>query len=349
MKRFTILITAILSLYACSSDEDPAQNNDNDSKIESSTLFEAFTSTSSNILPSINGPFEETLNSPGSLIKIEETYYLFYNDYVGGWPPTDIRIGYASSTDLKNWTRNPTISLSGEDIDYLNGINEHPSVSSVLVDEEGTIFLYFDVFINGKGTGVGLATADNVDGPWDVHDQMVLKPTPGSWDEHGMAASDVVLTDDGYRLYYGGLMGSITNPEMAIGMAESVDGIHWEKHDEPVFSKGTDGAWDSHKVETPRVLKTGDGWVMAYRSDAGTATWGDGTGYGIAISTDGIAWERFQPEAAIHENDFGWATIWATAFYKEQDTYYLFAETDGPPVQGTRINIYSYQGDFFNE
>lgn len=344
-----LLLAMIMTLLACSSDDQEVvlPGNDKDNETQDYIQFEAFTSSTSNILPSINGPFEETLNSPAALIKLDGTYYLFYNDYVGGWPPSDIRIGYATSTDLKSWSRNASITLSGEHVSYLNGTTEHPSVSSILVDDDGTLLLYFDIFKSGKASGVGLATADNVDGPWTVLDNTMIEPTPDTWDAYGIATSEVVKTETGYRMYYAGSMDGRTNPEMAIGMAESEDGRNWTKHSDPIFTKGDDDAWDAHKVETPRVLKTENGWVMAYRSDTGASTWGDGTGYGIATSEDGISWTRFQKEAVIHENNFNWATIWASAFHLEGDTYYLIAETDGPPVRGTRINIYSYDGDFF--
>lgn len=341
-----LLLAIALIYFSCSSDE--TEDIVIDTPADDHIQFEAFTSSINNILPSINGPFEETLNSPAALIKLDGTYYLFYNDNVGGWPPSDIRIGYASSTDLKTWSRNAAITLSGEHVSYLNGTTEHPSVSSMLVEEDGTILLYFDIFSNGKPNGVGMAFADNVDGPWTVLDEKIIEPTPGTWDAYGIATSEVVKTETGYRMYYAGSMDERVNPEMAIGMAESEDGRNWTKHSDPIFTKGADDAWDSHKVETPRVVKTEKGWVMAYRSDAGAATWGDGTGYGIATSDDGIKWTRIQKEAVIHENNFGWATIWASAFHKEGDTYYLIAETDGPPVPGTRINVYAYTGDFFD-
>lgn len=312
--------------------------------------FKPFSGVTKDALSSASGTaFEGILSSPGAVVKIKDVYYLFYSDNVGGWPPSDIRIGYATSTDLKTWTRNPSVSLSGEHIPFLNGTTEHASVTSVLLEEDGTLVMYFDVFKNGVGKGVGRAIARSIDGPWKVDSKMVLKPGKDSWDKNGMASASVVKTEKGYRMYYGVFMDSGTNPEMGIGMAISGDGVEWTKHTDPVFSKGQTGEWDSHKVEVPRVVRVDDGWVMAYRSDSGDPSWGVDSGYGIATSQDGTTWSRVQSTATAHEDYVStWATLWASAFFVENDVYYLLVETDGPPLRnGTRVNVLSFNGDFF--
>lgn len=339
--------------HGCGNDEDSIDTDvdvDPDIEIveEDYLKFQAFSPLSENILPSIEGPFEEHLNSPGAAVKIDGSYYLFYNDYVNGWPPSDVRIGLARSVDMVSWERVPEIILSGENVSYLNGTSEHPSVSSIVVEEDGSIKMYFDIFINGNGRGVGLATAPDINGPWSAHPQPVLTPSGGGWDRYGIASSDVIRVDGSYHMYYAVFMDERANPEMGIGMATSENGIDWEKHPDAVFRKSSEEAWDSFKVEVPRVIHTNKGFVMAYRSDDGHPSWGGNSGYGIAISEDGINWERFQQKAVVHEAYFPWATLWACAFMKEDEQYFMFLETDGPPAPGTRVNIVTYDGDFFD-
>lgn len=330
----------ILLILSCGNDSG---------KINPEFVFEPFTSTTNDILPSAdNLPFSGVSNSPGAAIEIDNTYYLFYNDLVGNWPSSDIRIGYASSTDLKNWERNPDISLSGEHVPYLNGTSEHPFVSSVIVEDDKSIILYFDVFRNGKPRGIGRAVAPSIDGPWTADDQMILEPEAGEWDEHGITSVQVVKFDNEYRMYYAVFMDTRSNPEMGIGMATSPDGVSWTKHDEPVFTKGPAEAWDRYKVEVPKVIKTDQGWVMAYRSDNGHSSWAKGSGFGIATSIDGIAWERVQDSAvSLAANISEWTSMWNAAFIKKENSYYLFVETVAPQRSGTRINMLSFTGDFF--
>ncbi len=344
-KKHSLVLALIISLcVSCGNDDS------NDDQLASPQyLFQPFSSTTENILPFSSGlPFAGESNSPGAAIEIDGTYYLFYNDLVGLWPSNDIRIGYAYSTDLVNWERNDEITLSGEHVPYLNGTNEHPFVSSVIVEDDNSLVLYFDVFQQGNAIGIGRATAPSIDGPWSVNDEMVLVPETSGWDARGITSAQVVKLDNEYRLYYSVFMDTRTNPEMGIGMATSSDGINWTKHDGPVFTKGPEGSWDSYKVEVPKIIKTSQGWVMAYRSDSGDRSWARGSGFGIATSTDGITWNRIQSEAAVTASQLSeWESMWGSAFLNTADSYYLFIETVAPGRSGTRINIVSFTGDLF--
>ncbi|MEQ9424525.1 MAG: hypothetical protein RJQ09_08920 [Cyclobacteriaceae bacterium] len=346
MIPFILLIT--WSLIGCGDDETttpPADDN-----TQAAVRFQLSGLASAHALPTNGNNFSGVLTSPTSVISLDGKYYLFYNDNVGGWPPSDIRIGYAVSDDMIKWERNEEITFSGEDVPYLNGASDHPSVKTVLVEADGTITMYFDIFLNGVGDGMGRATAPSVDGPWTVHPEPVIKSENGFWDEIALTGGSVIRDGNGYRMYYAVMLEDQVNPDMAIGMATSTDGITWTKHPEPVLSKGPDGAWDDYKVESPVVIKTDKGYVMAYRSDGGDPTWGQDSGYGVATSQDGINWTRFQTAPVAHEaNQADWANLWAMAFFKNENGYYLIFENDGRgSINRTRVAVTSYEGDFFD-
>ena len=75
----------------------------------------------------------------------------------------------------------------------------------------------------------------------------------------------------------------------------------WVADPAPVLTPGVDG-WDSRDVDFPSVVRTADGYLMAYSG----VTDGEIVHIGLATSTDGIAWTKL-PEPIIspgHCGDF---------------------------------------------
>lgn len=105
----------------------------------------------------------------------------------------------------------------------------------------------------------------------------------------------------------------------SIGLATSKDGINWERHEGhlaegAIFTpSGEPGTFDEIMVGTGEVLRHGDQWVMAYYGGdsttpmeiAGKEVWKSyqGRGYrlrpGIAVSKDGLHWERVKGAAPL--------------------------------------------------
>ena len=152
------------------------------------------------------------------------------------------------------------------------------------------------------------------DGAW-------LSPgQPGEWDEWYVAFPRVNrLPSLGYRLTYSG-----AGPGgAAIGVADSPDGLQWEKRG-PVFSPTTDPtAFDSRSVGSRCIISYGGRYLMAYEAvdQAGRFR------IGLAESDDLLRWQRLRgrgPGGALI--DYG-----ATGCFDEQamGTPYLLAEPDG--------------------
>ena len=105
----------------------------------------------------------------------------------------------------------------------------------------------------------------------------------------GPVPSSVLVDADGTWLLYGGarLAGSDA-PIIWRATAPGPDGP-WAMHPEPVLTPSADG-WDSAITDHPSVLRTDDGYLMAYGGASGAQP--NRNRIGLARSSDGITWTR---------------------------------------------------------
>ncbi|MGE5437316.1 MAG: hypothetical protein ACM3O3_08825, partial [Syntrophothermus sp.] len=89
-----------------------------------------------------------------------------------------------------------------------------------------------------------------------------------------------------YKMWYSGMNNSAVS---YIYYATSLDGITWEKNQQPVLTPGTYGNWDSYSVGHPKVIKIGSIYYMYYRGESDTYCNWD---IGLATSSDGIQWTK---------------------------------------------------------
>ncbi len=116
-----------------------------------------------------------------------------------------------------------------------------------------------------------------------------------------LVLSGLVQDDGTWVLYYH----TFTSGSSAgfIGRATATEPTGpWVFDDEPVLSPGSEGEWDDLQVMRVNVLPVEDGYVMYY---AGVNA--DGSQIGMATSTDGIVWEKYDDpettEAPYAESD----------------------------------------------
>ncbi len=312
-----------------------------------------FNSTS--ILPALEGDsWEGTLVAASAVVYHDGLFHMLYSDAQDGWPPSAILTGYATSPDGIEWTLvgdEPVFSAA--DVPYEDyAVN----VSMMLLESDGTWVIYFDTV---EGDLFGRATAPSPAGPWTADPEPILEPDPGSWDEHGIVSPSVVKVADEYYMYYASFLSEANNPHMAIGMATSADGISWTKYNDPetadplyqisdpVLEEGPEGSWDFYKVDVPRVVYTPeDGWIMFYRTDKGSNNWNIRSAYGVAISDDGINWQRRQdtPVLAADMSAYFY-TVWGSVLLYHEDTYYFWVQSDGN-FRGTKVQLATYSGSF---
>ena len=201
-------------------------------------------------------------------------FHMWYAGYDG----TNMRIGYATSADYVNWTKNianPVLDL-GE-----SGSWDSARVSNPFVLYDGTQYCMWYAGYDNTNMRIGYATsADGI--VWNKHasNPVLDLGTNGSMDSAGVSGPTVILetallTGDTYRMWYTGYDGV----NFKIGYATSEDGIAWNKHaSNPVLS-GESGTWDEVGVSSPAVVFTGSNYCMWYEGYNG-----DNTKIGYATS-----------------------------------------------------------------
>jgi predicted GH43/DUF377 family glycosyl hydrolase len=123
-----------------------------------------------------------------------------------------------------------------------------------------------------------------------------------------------VLKEDGlYKLWYHGISGTTRQ----IGYAESPDGLNWTKYaGNPVLTPGPAGAWDADTVCEPRVIHTGNQYVMFYTHCAASH------GIGLATSNDGKTWTKYAGNPVLTVGPSGaWDSLqvsWGEVYYDGQ-------------------------------
>jgi len=263
--------------------------------------------------------------NPGAVIFHEGKFHMFFNSFTS-WPGI-IQVGYTVSDDGYHWQMVQDAPVFTTD--QIPFGDDKADVSSVIVMGDGTWVMYFHTVVGGE---IGRATAASPLGPWAVDADPVLKPTPDSWDQRGLGWPSVVKDGSEYRMYFG----AQTRGGYAIGLATSTDGIQWTKHEKPVLTAETD--WESVKVDRPRVTKSPDGWVMIYQAGLQVEN------RGIAISDDGIHWEKYPDNPIFNKDVFPIpnAKTWDTNLLYQDGIYYYFMEIG--TLSGTDLYLTTHEG-----
>ena len=212
------------------------------------------------------------------------------------------RVGLAKSVDGIHWERIRGPLTGGAvfepDSDQTRFDSAHVGISDIHWRDNRYWMWYFGGDKMGQRAGFplrpGLAISDDginwerVPGP---HRGAVLDAgASGEFDEFMVGWPQVIQWDDGnWRMYYHTVQ---LGKGYFLCWAESPDGVLWEKRG-VVMEPGPEGRFDDYGVSTRHMLKLNDTWTMFYEGC-------HYTGHpiqvdrqiGVAISKDGIDWER---------------------------------------------------------
>ncbi|NLF74068.1 MAG: hypothetical protein GX573_00100 [Chloroflexi bacterium] len=281
----------------------------------------------------------QSIHQP-SVVFRDGLYHMFYCGDLDGW--LGAAIGYATSTDGLVWEKvgtTPVFEADGTGFDSAAVVT-----SFVMVDGDTWVLYYLgqSSYASMRGSGIGRATAPQPTGPWTRAEEPVLGPGgEGEWDEPAIDMGSVILTDEGYVMYYtGGDLLSLT--DLAIGMATSPDGITWTKYDDPatteppyaesdpVLQPGLEG-WDMTCLLAGGVRQAADEWEMVY-SGKGKDENGASTAFqlGYATSDDGIHWTKYKgnpiltPEDDRAEPAYFYTNLGFSHLFVQDATYFLY-------------------------
>ncbi|MGH9785361.1 MAG: hypothetical protein ACRD88_14375, partial [Terriglobia bacterium] len=124
-----------------------------------------------------------------------------------------------------------------------------------------------------------------------------------------LAWNDAAVLKDGsqYRMWLAGGDPTSSNPVVKVYEAASGDDVNWTINPTPQVSPtGNPRAWDSHRIETPNVIKVGTTYHMYYSGCTGSCTGQYSIGH--ATSKDGKKWtkDRNNPIIAFTNDQLHW-------------------------------------------
>lgn len=232
---------------------------------------------------------------PGPVVEHDDVFYMFYTGHkIEGAGVDRGTVGYITSPDGTDWTFGDEEPLfDGAGVDWA-GQALYPSSADILEDGTWVLWLTADARpFASRGQAIGRATAPGPDGPWVLDPEPAIVPgVESSWYATSVGHPSVIKVDEEWRMYFDGFVSDLdSDPDRAIGLATSPDGLTWTVADEPVFAPSADG-WDAARVMAPSVIETDDGYVLTYMSTWRREGQGFLADFGYATSNDGLSWTR---------------------------------------------------------
>lgn len=152
---------------------------------------------------------------------------------------------------------------------------------------------------NGGDQIVTLRLGDPVTALGGLEDR-IRTGNSGAWDSYEVCCATVVQEGGTVRAWYAGK--SAAGAPWRIGLAESTDGIAFDKHpSNPVLREGPAGAFDEDGVAAPSVLAARGLYRMWYEARGFFGA----TSIGYAVSVDGVRWFKYPGNPVIRPDDVG--------------------------------------------
>ena len=172
-----------------------------------------------------------------------------------------------------------------------NGTILYTGATDVLVQENVVTQLNLTLNPVTSGTGtiyIFVTWGTPNSGQWiDYGGNPVLTKNNNPSFPNGVNTTKVMYDNGIYKMWYDCIYNSAV---ASIWYAESQDGLNWNTiGSAPVLSKGSAGSWDAYAVTVAAVIKTGNTYKMYYN---GHQFYSDDISTGIALSTDGIHWDK---------------------------------------------------------
>jgi len=234
-----------------------------------------------------------------SVVRFKGRYLLYYSLRL----PGRIGIGIAQSDDLTRWHKIGEFETTA---DY-----EQKGVAApAALVHEGKLHLFYQTY--GNGPRDALCHASSEDG---VHFERnptnpIFAPT-GDWNSGRAIDAELCIAGDTAFLY-----GATRDPKMKrqmlfVATAPVAEGFRHEswtqRCEKPVLEPEL--PWETKCIEAPSVLRHNDRFFMFYAGGYNN----DPQQIGVAVSSDGIAWERLSdrpllpngPEGAWNHSESG--------------------------------------------
>ena len=244
------------------------------------------------------GDWDENMTSAPFVILLRDTLRMWYEGSTSVKLDGVIQIGYAWSLDGIEWNR-----LDAPVLEAIPDSWAYPHMASPVVLEDGdTLRMWFG---GGDYTSVGMVIgyAASLDGiHWTRHDAPVISRTK-DWNTGGVLPGPVMKEDGVYKMWFTGGTGHVGYPNSSTswstGYATSEDGVQWTVNDEPVLEHGMNAEFDENSALAGSVIRSDTLYEMWYSGFRGI---GQGSSIGVAVSEDGIKWEKYEGNPVMNKS-----------------------------------------------
>ncbi|HTY58137.1 MAG TPA: T9SS type A sorting domain-containing protein [Bacteroidota bacterium] len=241
------------------------------------------------------GGYDNSVRAP-RVIRDQQGYKMYYTGQNGN----SYAIGLATSTDGKSWQRYANTPILTPD-----SASKWDSLAQAFCSVYYNDTTYYMWYAGGDGINGGIGLATSSDGIHWTHapGNPVFTKSHSGWDSAAVSGPCVVRVGKTFYMFYGGSTDTFTLSKFAIGLATSLDGIHWTRvGTSPVLTLGA--GWDGGAIGNLSVLYRNGTFEMWY-SGLSTITGHWQIGYATSpLAILGVQSQRTAPEAYSLEQNF---------------------------------------------
>jgi predicted GH43/DUF377 family glycosyl hydrolase len=251
------------------------------------------------------GSYEETDVIEPSVIYDGSIFHMWYTGLNFNTSPWIEAIGYATSPDGMNWTKdtlnNPVLEKGTP-----GRWDDREVFSGSVIFDGSTYHMWYSGAKIGTGSIRNTGYATSPDGyTWtkDTLNNPVLSAGSNvEWDYPRAAQPEVYFDGTIYHMFYGGGV----QFQQRIGYATSPNKINWTKDtlNNPVFDVGDPGRWDDYYVNIPSVIIDTANSIFRMWYTGGTQSYDPQVGYAHSPITsihDGIL-NAIPQRFILHQN-----------------------------------------------
>ncbi|MBU0474919.1 MAG: hypothetical protein KKF62_12260 [Bacteroidetes bacterium] len=253
-------------------------------------IFNWFDYPANPILKKQNTNFDYKGISQSFVVKKDNKHYMWYTGLAGN----SLHIYAATSDDGLNWvpySTDPVLSPN-----TANSWESYGVSAGAVILENGLFKMYYTARSTEESDYspwyIGLAVSE--DGfHWSKRQNPVFTGATGQWDLK-VGVSAIQIINGLYYMYY---TGKTYLSDHQIGIANSVDGINWERSGaNPILSNKQ--SWEGEGYYYPTVIKNNDKYYMIYNNSVSNVS-----GFGYAESNDGMEWRKFDANPFITSDE----------------------------------------------
>jgi hypothetical protein len=163
-----------------------------------------------------------------------------------------------------------------------------------IINHEHVLYLFYQGLDKNGIKAIGLAISKDGCRFDKFEGNPVLEPDGQGFDAFGVGQPVVLQTDSGWVIYFNAMerIGFGAGPFIGMATSQSICGT-WIKSDEPVLTAGSLGEWDAEFLKIGSVLLLEDHSYIMYYTGGNDWFLQTGLSLGMATSTDGISWHKY--------------------------------------------------------